>query len=893
MTPLATFKDIPPKRFHSAILTTYSIDLYFVEEIVRRILHSKGISNILILVDQKMLDYQLSHLSKNLRFIGKQYSVIGIPSSGAFHPKINLFVGEEGALINIGSGNLTIAGHGGNHESWGTAYVHKLDDPLLPLFYQTWDFLCKFTQSKPGVLKNQLDWMTAHCSLLKNRKPNADSPQGWLHLKNGYRLSFIPASGTQPFRRIKDLIPNEDIEKITLTAPYFDPKGLWLKQLATAFPNASIQVVLQDNHCLPPQRMSRDPRIQFFSWEENVVSEKLATKASHRQHSKMIEWEGTADTYLYLGSANCSIAAWGDGSAVPNNQEAGWLLHREKGSFLKDLGIQVKGDPKDLDSFEPLIPLETSSEKKYTGFEFSLTAAEAMHRFLFLYWQGTLPTEVLQIHCFDHWNQQIGIIDHHFDNQQPNKLAVPKSISLDNLLFIQLFEDEKIASPKIPVHFSEEVYKMHPSKKNRALNRLVASLESELSNAADILDYLNTLESNQSSHKMSSKNLVAEKSRATSNESEVDYQHFTYEEFSALVRKKPNLLHHTFNKYHSLRVLDALMYARDQKERKKNDLEIDDEEITANLSGTVGRAEEEEVAENCLSSRSFIKLERQLRKMLEKYWWTLEKNVWEEDPCPVTLVDLSMFLLILYLMIDFTDREFLVEYKEKDDRGNNVSYQEREVLFPRNGSYEESNFRSWVYALIGLFTLQFSKAGEYLIPSDEYSKGKLDHYKQRAFIQSIFAITLIEQSTRNVNIKEKDNLLLPLYLNVRKAFLVKNIQFPFLRENLEKESLHCHIEMYSVDQAIEVIKEFEHFYQQNKNSMEIPIEGEFFHTLNLGYCEVIKAIPSIEQPKFLKIRRPGFPGEEGEATPDFILEKLYQVKGGKLIPRLQSLNDYD
>ncbi|MEM6965217.1 MAG: hypothetical protein AAF573_10650, partial [Bacteroidota bacterium] len=128
------FDEIPNKEFHSCILTTYSFDFHFMEEKVRRQLQAKGIINISILVDEQMLESSLGNLTGNLSRVGKSYSISSISTSSLFHPKINLFVGENKALILLGSGNITATGFGKNHEIWSSVFIDGLDDPNLPFF---------------------------------------------------------------------------------------------------------------------------------------------------------------------------------------------------------------------------------------------------------------------------------------------------------------------------------------------------------------------------------------------------------------------------------------------------------------------------------------------------------------------------------------------------------------------------------------------------------------------------------------------------------------------------------------------------------------------------------------------------------------------------------------
>ena len=111
------FKEIPKKaNFHSALLTSFSFDFYHFESQVIRSLKRIGVINFNVLVDLGLLDQNLGLSTGNLKGLSKSYSVSGIKSRGAFHPKIILLVGNDEVLLIQGSGNITNGGHGKNHE---------------------------------------------------------------------------------------------------------------------------------------------------------------------------------------------------------------------------------------------------------------------------------------------------------------------------------------------------------------------------------------------------------------------------------------------------------------------------------------------------------------------------------------------------------------------------------------------------------------------------------------------------------------------------------------------------------------------------------------------------------------------------------------------------------
>ena len=110
------FLDIPMGkkngRFHSAVLTTYAIDLIHFDRHLLNTLHRKQICSVNILADYGQMAKSMEYVSPSfMERVGKEYSISNMLCPGAFHPKINFFVGDDSALVLLGTGNLTVAGH--------------------------------------------------------------------------------------------------------------------------------------------------------------------------------------------------------------------------------------------------------------------------------------------------------------------------------------------------------------------------------------------------------------------------------------------------------------------------------------------------------------------------------------------------------------------------------------------------------------------------------------------------------------------------------------------------------------------------------------------------------------------------------------------------------------
>jgi hypothetical protein len=104
------------KGFNSTILLTYNFDPLFFERVVLRELRAGETGDILVIADRNQIAQSSERWSGQVRELGKRYQLSAARTSGAFHPKVILRVGQHGAAVWLGSGNVTAGGWGINRE---------------------------------------------------------------------------------------------------------------------------------------------------------------------------------------------------------------------------------------------------------------------------------------------------------------------------------------------------------------------------------------------------------------------------------------------------------------------------------------------------------------------------------------------------------------------------------------------------------------------------------------------------------------------------------------------------------------------------------------------------------------------------------------------------------
>jgi hypothetical protein len=209
--------EIPKDRFHSAIFTTFSINLYYLEQQVLPLLNDKGIGYVSILADANMLSGVLESYGIMSESRKRSYSLHGVHSDGAFHSKIIFLVGEEHILVLLGSGNLTTAGHGRNLESWNVIQIDSEHHRDAPLIASVWQYIHRLHSNLGQSAMNKLKTVSENCRLLQQ---NLITEQEITWDGNDAIVIFDDKNNSI-LNRLKDLIPSNNVETITIFSPYY------------------------------------------------------------------------------------------------------------------------------------------------------------------------------------------------------------------------------------------------------------------------------------------------------------------------------------------------------------------------------------------------------------------------------------------------------------------------------------------------------------------------------------------------------------------------------------------------------------------------------------------------------------------------------------------------
>jgi PLD-like domain len=312
------------RRFSASIITTYTVNFPFYENVVLRYLLGAGSRLNILLADAGEISKAFLTESSRPRGAGLDYLLLPISTGGAFHPKILSLFSDVGMAIAVGSHNLTEAGFGRNVELSSTfgfgesSAPLNIAQPVVDYLLQCADQLAKGDASLSIRLADRL-------RSLSLREKNIDE-----------ELAFAASEPEGAALLDRAFLPSEleKADRILVLGPYFDNDLRFLTTLRERASRAEIVVAIQPEYAVMKRVDSWPAKTRLC--DANALK---LPKAETFMHAKAIVIEAGKKLVLALGSANPSAPAWlGKGSR--RNFEAMVILRGRKAiAAFRDLGL--------------------------------------------------------------------------------------------------------------------------------------------------------------------------------------------------------------------------------------------------------------------------------------------------------------------------------------------------------------------------------------------------------------------------------------------------------------------------------------------------------------------------------------------------------------------------
>lgn len=863
MSEQKLFHEVPKSAdFHSVVMTTFSFDFYHFESQVLRTLKSKGVTNVNIFGDTAMLDQSIGLSTGHLKSLSRAYSVNAIPCTGAFHPKITILAGENDVLLLQGSGNITNGGHGKNHELFNVFYANRDDQSQLPLIQEAWNYIRTLTSKVEGLTAEKLDWVTSNCNLLSESQSEKHQLKV---ITDDYSAAMLYNEETSIWQQLTALIPNDKVKNIKVFSPFYDEKGTFLTRLSNHYSECNVEAFLQPNKGIHPFNMEVNKQVDFYSWNSTDRANDTVKNFERKLHSKIFWFDTGVEQYCLFGSPNATNAAFGTETSRGANDEFAVLIKVNDKNIFEELkltgnykvitpqeNIQIKQAEDELEKEQS----DNVRKIKIVGVDQDLSN-------LILYIKDAVTYKKVSCVIYNNWAEEIESLEVDVTKDKI-KIALSDSKKEGAVAFIQLFNEGEPISNKQIVNSLHDLWNTNPSVENRRLMKLGSLIESGSNGVFDVVDFYNTIQSTRS---LPERNLSGRGNSGNEDEEEdVSAASLTYEEAIALDRDSHE--HKKILKQHSsIRIWDSLeKYFRDLAISEEEE-DMDDEEGDDVVTSRERKEKKDRTDPIPLNSEKVLGRRRaNIEKFLGNYLIGLQKSTLEKDH-KLGLIDMAMFLIVTKHLVQFTERK--VKFKVETEDGLSG------VLYPTSGNLSElDSFSGAVLNLVGSF-VNLLLSAPFQEATDDYTEKKLEHYKALVRRTSLFCLAMVNEAyATHPNGQKWTNLLALNIINQlgepEKGFdkhltdFLKNVSI----KELNEARLLNHLQDW--------------IWFARKENYNI----DYFYHKNTGVCFVEKRIPNTNQPKFLKLSRPGFNYDDEKG--DFILSELFDCLTGELKSSLQS-----
>jgi hypothetical protein len=318
-------------RLLEVLITGYTLDLAFFEK--RCVSMARGLgARITVLADA----HQAVHDPADIRHAGVSYQHASVSCRGAFHPKLAVLVGEDDVWIAIGSGNPTTSGWGHNEELWLVLRASRRRGPVALTQLAEWLRALHLHVAMPS-------WITSTVSEVAEMiTPEViDDALPALQVLGNLDRPFI------------DQLPSGRVDSLKLTAPFFDPASVAVRELAARFIPDELIIGIQ-------------PTLSSYSGPTLVDAVGQATRAEFRDlpeadrrlsHGKLLEWTVGEKSTAMVGSPNLSYAALLASTQQGGNCELAAV-------FSVDRSIFPEGKDVALETFRSRSTMQTESDHR-------------------------------------------------------------------------------------------------------------------------------------------------------------------------------------------------------------------------------------------------------------------------------------------------------------------------------------------------------------------------------------------------------------------------------------------------------------------------------------------------------------------------------------------------
>ena len=328
------FESFSARGYHTSLVTTFCIDFETYENVALPRLRGSGCTNNLVVMDQRMLSLALDQAMPPPRLAGRSYTVSGVtPGTGVYHPKIVLQIGKTQGRLIIGSANMTASGLAGNLEVTGEIVCDHSDSVERSIIVKAWRFALRNVDRNQGTIDRQVRWALDRSPWLRAALADPDSNaevDGAPRFMGTGEANGIAA-------RYAAVLQSRLITRLIVVSPYWDEQLEALKYLLDQLkPDEVVALIQKEHHLFPGPAASKIRGLRVI----NVGSgQNLGPSEARFLHAKLLIAQSADADHVLYGSANCTVAALGNGQFPGVNQEVCICQRLPPGSAVESLGL--------------------------------------------------------------------------------------------------------------------------------------------------------------------------------------------------------------------------------------------------------------------------------------------------------------------------------------------------------------------------------------------------------------------------------------------------------------------------------------------------------------------------------------------------------------------------
>lgn len=856
-------KEIPSGKFHSAVMTSFSINLYYWEIQLLRSLSAKGINFVSALVDSDCLSDQLLKFSK--AFSGRRpldFSLHGYKMKGAFHPKIQFYAGRESVLVLVGSGNLTVMGHGRNLEVWSPVMVESIESPAYPFIRNVWSYLKSLYQGLGEEAENIIYSIEENCDLLRN---DYDEPVTE-HFIGEDSIRFFTNQSISLYEQCREWIGNDTIKTITVMSPFFDSKAELIKALYNQYKPQEIQLIIEEGFGSLPKSGNIPDYVKLYKWD------KIA-KASEKRyqdyfHSKCFFFEGEANHYMLCGSANASVAAFGLPGVMPTNHEASVGFKSPTADYFKMTGF-VMTDPISTSDIKQTETQDSTSRHApitlwvkeaaylYNNYDISVDNSADEVDATITFYSGNRKALQAVHKRMKHGNNKISGIFKDAINPLYVEITNSKGELISNRQFVIPTEIMEINNPSPESEYKRKRYR--EIEAGKFINGEVLRFIEQILNDAET----------KLSAKSSAETVVDKKTEDKDGYAFSSVADYLKDDGTGITGDR-GMRKGEKTASQSSMLFDSMISYISRSSKEKEDEDIDEEE-TEDVRKSEGREKNKSQKTAVRTQKNALETEQRISKMFDKYITHLEsvalssKTVHNDIHLMETLKKYMTAIFFLY-------RTF--SYRYILDTGGN---EERSLIDLKRSATFRKTATEYFYRLTSLFALYLMKS-TVLEEENSVIKKKNESYKQYAFELCLAVFSICDW----INMGNRDykdwasNYKAASLMTIRKALETK------IDENTPASVFK------RLDRAIQELDGFDKANMQQYIHDNVALladdnilypNGSLFWSDLFGYVHLKRIKPNMAVPLTMVY---GYNKTRGEYCPDYLFlydsQRLLQVK---------------